>query len=110
MIGVVLDNPHALSIPALEDEGGVNLELDGGTFFAVALAEGRDGRLFATDRRVAVESGWVLHDPEGDTRWDASTGEVLSGSGAPLQMVAARVQAWFAWYPDFPTSKVWNGD
>ena len=109
VIGVVLDNPHALSVRALEAEGGLNLELDGGTFFAVALADGRDGRLFATERRIAVESPWVLHDPEGDTRWDASTGEVLSGAGAPLQVVPARVQAWFAWYPDFPSSTVWAG-
>ncbi len=109
VLGVVLDRPHAISIPDLAAAGGRNLELDGGTYFAVALGGARDARLWSTDRRIAVESAWVLADPEGDARWDASTGRKLAGPAdeRDLNRVPARVQAWFAWFPDHPTSVVW---
>jgi hypothetical protein len=110
VLGVVMDQPYAFSVPALVVAGGRNLELDGGTFFAVPLADGQDARLWATDRLLGVESAWVLSDPAGTARWDAGTGKALSPATADLQRVEARVQAWFAWYPDHPQSSIWAGD
>ena len=105
---VVGEEAHAFPVEALRAAGGAQVLIGESTFFAVALSGGQDARLWATPRGLRVESEWVLAEVDGDGRWDASTGRRLGGSRPDLTRVPARVQAWFAWYPDHPESIVWR--
>jgi hypothetical protein len=110
VIGAVFgEQAYAFSVAELVIAGGVGVEIDGASYFAVPLDGGQDARLWATGSSVRLDSAWVLAEVDGTARWDASTGRSLGPEVADLVAVPARVQAWFAWYPDHPTSILWSG-
>lgn len=113
------ESAFALSLPALEERGGLSISVGGDPVFAHVLPGGIDGRVWL---RARPDGGGLLDlalSPDGQrlleastgTAWDAVSGRKLGGAEerGDLEGIPARVVYWFAWQGNHPDSRVWGG-